>query len=119
MHNTRVRMLNLQLCERRCACARLGLDVEEAKPILIGTARSVEMAAVATRKLCTKRVWGTLAVARPVDAARCVSTTAARKGLDEFFPQSDDLLEEADKIGRSWRARELRQKSTEDLHKLW
>ena len=44
-------------------------------------------------------------MARPVDVARCVSTTAVRKGLDEFFPQSDKLLEEADKIGRSWRVR--------------
>lgn len=75
---------------------------------------------VATWRLSTStRVWGALAVVRGLDAKRYVSTTAPKKGLDEFFPQSDDLLEEADKIGRSWRARELRQKSTEDLHKLW
>ena len=80
----------------------------------------MEMASVvATWRLCTTRALGALAVARGLDAERCVSSTAPKKGLDEFFPQSDDLLEEADKIGRSWRARELRQKSTEDLHKLW
>lgn len=77
-------------------------------------------AVVATWRLSTStRVWGALAVARGLAAERYVSTTTPKKGLDEFFPQSDDLLEEADKIGRSWRARELRQKSTEDLHKLW
>ena len=81
----------------------------------------MEMASVATRRLptCSPRVWRTFAVARALDVESFLSTTAPRKGLDEFFPQSDDLLEEADKIGRSWRARELRQKSTEDLHKLW
>ena len=79
------------------------------------------MASIAslTWKLLSKRVWETFSAARPLNAVQCVSTTAVKKGLEEFFPQSDDLLEEADKIGRSWRARELRQKSTEDLHRLW
>lgn len=100
--------------------------LEEATAVIIRNARSnMKMASIAslTWKLWSKRVWGALSSARPFNAvqcvSQCVSTTAVRKGLEEFFPQSDDLLEEADKIGRSWRARELRQKSTEDLHKLW
>ena len=48
-----------------------------------------------------------------------ISTSAPRYGLEEFFPKEEDVLEDSDKIGRSWRARELRLKSNEDLHKLW
>ena len=67
--------------------------------------------ALSEYKLCTSTV--------VFGRSRAISTTAVRNGLEEFFPRTDDPLEEAQKIGRPWRARELRHKSNADLHKLW
>eukprot|EP00245_Coleochaete_scutata_P006320 TRINITY_DN20670_c0_g1_i1.p1 TRINITY_DN20670_c0_g1~~TRINITY_DN20670_c0_g1_i1.p1 ORF type:complete len:124 (+),score=24.45 TRINITY_DN20670_c0_g1_i1:135-506(+) len=36
------------------------------------------------------------------------------RGLEEFFHKDGPIV-----VGRAWEARELRQKSWDDLHKLW
>ncbi|OMJ25541.1 54S ribosomal protein L4, mitochondrial [Smittium culicis] len=41
------------------------------------------------------------------------------RGLEEFFENSEALPKEKVKTGRAWRAAELRNKSWEDLQKLW
>ncbi|XP_028394233.1 39S ribosomal protein L47, mitochondrial-like [Dendronephthya gigantea] len=52
-----------------------------------------------------------------------IHTSNVRLGIEEFFPpnmlETKQPLPEEVKSGRSWRAGELRQKSNEDLHKLW
>jgi len=49
-----------------------------------------------------------------MDCVRRLHSTAHRSGLDEFFKN-----QQPGKTGRSWRASELRQKSFDDLQKLW
>ncbi|CAI8016266.1 39S ribosomal protein L47, mitochondrial [Geodia barretti] len=51
-------------------------------------------------------------------AFRGLHSSPALRGLEEFFPKGD-VIEEGESAGRQWEARELRQKSNEDLHKLW
>ncbi|XP_011404309.2 PREDICTED: 39S ribosomal protein L47, mitochondrial-like [Amphimedon queenslandica] len=46
-------------------------------------------------------------------------TSSHVMGLEEFFPKTKNIIEESERTGRPWKARELRQKSNEDLHKLW
>ncbi|PWA03239.1 hypothetical protein BB558_000585 [Smittium angustum] len=41
------------------------------------------------------------------------------RGLEEFFENGQSLPKDQPKTGRAWRAAELRNKSWEDLQKLW
>jgi len=54
---------------------------------------------------------------------RNISCTAARKGIEEFFPpgvyEGENLVDENPVVGRKWSKHELRIKSNSDLHKLW
>jgi ribosomal protein L29 len=45
--------------------------------------------------------------------------TQKRHGLMDFFQDGVALPKDPPRTGRAWRASELRQKSFEDLHKLW
>ncbi|CAI9597590.1 unnamed protein product [Staurois parvus] len=52
---------------------------------------------------------------------QCTSfhSSAARRGLEEFFDAPDNWGEKSIKSGDSWTVNQLRGKSSEDLHKLW
>ncbi|XP_014448865.1 39S ribosomal protein L47, mitochondrial [Tupaia chinensis] len=50
---------------------------------------------------------------------RSLHTTVSRKGLEEFFDDPKNWGEEKVKSGASWTCQQLRNKSNEDLHKLW
>lgn len=50
---------------------------------------------------------------------RAVHTTVNRRGLEEFFDNPENWGESNVKSGAPWRAKQLRTKSNEDLHKLW
>nr|KAF6478140.1 mitochondrial ribosomal protein L47 [Molossus molossus] len=50
---------------------------------------------------------------------RILHTTLSRKGLEEFFDDPKNWGEEKVKSGASWTCQQLRNKSNEDLHKLW
>ncbi|XP_058412285.1 large ribosomal subunit protein uL29m isoform X2 [Diceros bicornis minor] len=50
---------------------------------------------------------------------RLLHTTLSRKGLEEFFDDPKNWGEEKVKSGASWTCQQLRNKSNEDLHKLW
>ncbi|XP_004708744.1 39S ribosomal protein L47, mitochondrial isoform X2 [Echinops telfairi] len=50
---------------------------------------------------------------------RLLHTTLARKGLEEFFDDPKNWGQENVKSGASWTCQQLRNKSNEDLHKLW
>ncbi|RKP11122.1 mitochondrial 39-S ribosomal protein L47 (MRP-L47)-domain-containing protein [Thamnocephalis sphaerospora] len=54
--------------------------------------------------------------APPADKAQA---PAKRHGLLDFFQDGVSLPKDAPRTGRAWRASELRQKSFDDLHKLW
>uniref|UniRef100_A0AAQ6IQG9 Large ribosomal subunit protein uL29m n=1 Tax=Anabas testudineus TaxID=64144 RepID=A0AAQ6IQG9_ANATE len=54
-----------------------------------------------------------------VGQCRALHTTISRRGLDEFFDFSDNWGETNVKSGAPWTAKQLRTKSSEDLHKLW
>ncbi|XP_050833812.1 39S ribosomal protein L47, mitochondrial isoform X1 [Serinus canaria] len=46
-------------------------------------------------------------------------TTVSRRGLEEFFDDPANWGEKSVKSGDSWNIKQLRGKSSEDLHKLW
>ncbi|KAG8516703.1 39S ribosomal protein L47, mitochondrial [Galemys pyrenaicus] len=50
---------------------------------------------------------------------RLLHTTLSRKGLEEFFDDPKNWGQEKVKSGASWTCQQLRNKSNEDLHKLW
>ncbi|XP_047442401.1 39S ribosomal protein L47, mitochondrial [Mugil cephalus] len=50
---------------------------------------------------------------------RALHTTFSRRGLEEFFDLPENWGEEKVKSGAPWTAKQLRTKSSEDLHKLW
>ncbi|XP_065196701.1 uncharacterized protein LOC135828184 [Sycon ciliatum] len=52
-------------------------------------------------------------------AARYVSTSVPRLGLEEFFPDLSQHPNERNRSGRAWDVTDLRLKSDTDLHKLW
>ncbi|EKX45324.1 hypothetical protein GUITHDRAFT_94796 [Guillardia theta CCMP2712] len=62
-------------------------------------------------------------VSQPHGERRSFSTTSVKHKLDDFFTSMPAVDEDGNPIypavGRSWRAEELRQKSFEDLHKIW
>ncbi|XP_046515581.1 39S ribosomal protein L47, mitochondrial [Equus quagga] len=50
---------------------------------------------------------------------RLLHITLSRKGLEEFFDDPKNWGEEKVKSGAAWTCQQLRNKSNEDLHKLW
>ncbi|KAJ1644131.1 54S ribosomal protein L4 mitochondrial [Coemansia erecta] len=60
------------------------------------------------------------AVTRQLSTRRLAQNSGfVSRGLEEFFEKGQRLPEKKDSTGRSWAASELRQKSWEDLQKLW
>ncbi|XP_048810983.1 39S ribosomal protein L47, mitochondrial [Lagopus muta] len=60
-----------------------------------------------------------LAQAEPLCHARLLHTTLPRKGLEEFFDDPKNWGEKTVKSGDAWNIKQLRAKSSQDLHKLW
>lgn len=58
-------------------------------------------------------------ISSPVQQCRNLHTTISRRGLDEFFDSPENRGETTVKSGAPWTAKQLRTKSSEDLHKLW
>ncbi|KAK1162630.1 39S ribosomal protein L47, mitochondrial-like [Acipenser oxyrinchus oxyrinchus] len=50
---------------------------------------------------------------------RALHTSQWRRGLEEFFDETPNWGEPTVKSGAPWTAKQLRTKSSEDLHKLW
>ncbi|KAM9316557.1 large ribosomal subunit protein uL29m [Gastrophryne carolinensis] len=55
----------------------------------------------------------------PVQHSAAFHLSAARRGLEEFFDDPKNWGEKTVKSGDSWTVNQLREKSSEDLHKLW
>ncbi|KAM9126614.1 large ribosomal subunit protein uL29m [Pangshura tecta] len=55
----------------------------------------------------------------PLYQCKFLHTTLSRKGLEEFFDDPKNWGEIVVKSGDEWHAKHLRNKSNEDLHKLW
>ncbi|XP_062438801.1 large ribosomal subunit protein uL29m isoform X1 [Rhea pennata] len=60
-----------------------------------------------------------LAKVEPLHRFKLLHTTSARKGLEEFFDDPQNWGEKTVKSGDAWNIKQLRGKSSEDLHKLW
>uniref|UniRef100_A0A250XX95 Large ribosomal subunit protein uL29m n=1 Tax=Castor canadensis TaxID=51338 RepID=A0A250XX95_CASCN len=50
---------------------------------------------------------------------KLLHTTMSKRGLEEFFDDPKNWGEEKVKSGAAWTCQQLRNKSNEDLHKLW
>ncbi|KAK2530887.1 Mrpl47 [Columba livia] len=59
------------------------------------------------------------AKAEPVHQLRFLHTSLSRRGLEEFFDDPKNWGEKTVKSGDAWNIKQLRAKSSEDLHKLW
>ncbi|KAJ2538700.1 54S ribosomal protein L4 mitochondrial [Coemansia sp. RSA 1933] len=59
------------------------------------------------------------AITRPLSTRRATQSGLINRGFEEFFQGGERLPKEHEQTGRAWSASELRQKSWEDLHKLW
>ncbi|MGH0121220.1 UNVERIFIED_CONTAM: hypothetical protein FKN15_071560, partial [Acipenser sinensis] len=55
----------------------------------------------------------------PAQQCRALHTSQWRRGLEEFFDETPNWGEPTVKSGAPWTAKQLRTKSSEDLHKLW
>lgn len=60
-----------------------------------------------------------LARAEPLCHARFLHATLPQKGLEEFFDDPKNWGEKTVKSGDAWNIKQLRAKSSQDLHKLW
>ncbi|KFQ15203.1 hypothetical protein N330_09986, partial [Leptosomus discolor] len=60
-----------------------------------------------------------LAKVEPLHQLKFLHTTLSRKGLEEFFDDPRNWGEKTVKSGDAWNIKQLRGKSSEDLHKLW
>ncbi|XP_067157739.1 large ribosomal subunit protein uL29m isoform X1 [Apteryx mantelli] len=60
-----------------------------------------------------------LAKVEPLHHLKFLHTTLSRKGLEEFFDDPQNWGEKTVKSGDAWNIKQLRGKSSEDLHKLW
>ncbi|XP_068261778.1 large ribosomal subunit protein uL29m [Nyctibius grandis] len=60
-----------------------------------------------------------LAKVEPLHQLKFLHTTLSRKGLEEFFDDPKNWGEKTVKSGDAWNIKQLRGKSSEDLHKLW
>ncbi|MBN3311279.1 RM47 protein, partial [Amia calva] len=54
-----------------------------------------------------------------VQQCRALHLSPCRRGLEEFFDNPENWGEPTVKSGAPWTAKQLRTKSSEDLHKLW
>nr|XP_025950617.1 39S ribosomal protein L47, mitochondrial-like [Dromaius novaehollandiae] len=60
-----------------------------------------------------------LARVEPLHHLKLLHTTLSQRGLEEFFDDPENWGEKTVKSGDAWNIKQLRGKSSEDLHKLW
>ncbi|KAF1804226.1 54S ribosomal protein L4 [Mucor lusitanicus] len=84
--------------------------------LLQRVSRSVNwnVATNASRSISTSRI----ALSAETSSATTTSNTTKSTGLYQFF-ENNETLPKQNWTGRAWKAQELRQKSFDDLHKLW